>query len=212
MTQIVKKFSNSMTYSSLYGFLLKLYEKNGMPKGNELYLYNTDTNVMYLFDYRVYYTKIGYLKTGTDYNNPNNYLSFELPNESYQDMPGRTNIYAQTQIMTALHQPQNYYFKGTSLNTNEVDRATRAIALLSEALRFKTIHIALINSGMKTEKWEDSWATLALNWAAITNNQFTIPVLEVTVCDYMKNSASTPTKTAFVNSINKYLGTKACKF
>ena len=211
MAITIRKFTNSMNYSSLYGFILMLYENNAVPNGDEIYLYNQDTQVVYIFDYRVYYTKIGYLNPDTNYLDPKNYTYFKIPNESYQNMPGRTKVYAQNTIMTALQQPKSYYFNGNSMNANNVDGATRAIALFCEAIRFKTINTALLGSGMKTEKWEDSWSTLALNWAAITNNQFTIPVLEQTVCTYMKNTASTPTKTLFANSINKYLGNKACK-
>lgn len=126
-------------------------------------------------------------------------------------MPGRTKVYAQNTIMIALRQPKSYYFNESSMNVNNVDGETRAIALFCETIRFKTINTALLDGGMKTEKWEDSWSTLALNWAAITNNQFKIPVLEQIVCTYMKNTASIPTKTLFANSINKYLGNKACK-
>nr|YP_009130510.1 hypothetical protein [Bryopsis plumosa]CEO91040.1 hypothetical protein [Bryopsis plumosa] len=211
MTIIIKKFTNSMSYSSLYGFILMLYENNAIPRGDEIYLYNQDTNVVYLFDYRVYYTKIGYLLPDKNYLDPKNYKCFSIPNESYQHMPGRTSVYARTTIMTALQQPKSYYFNGDSMNGTNVDKSTRAIALFCESIRFKTINIALLDKGMINEEWQDSWSTLALNWAAITQNQFTIPVAEKTVCDYMNNTATPTLKTQFANSINKYLGTKACK-
>lgn len=49
-----------------YSFILMLYENNTVPNGDEIYLYNQDTQVIFIFDYRVYYTKIGYLKSNTN--------------------------------------------------------------------------------------------------------------------------------------------------
>lgn len=52
MTIIIKQFTNSLSYSSLYGFIL-----NAIPREDEIYVYNQHTNIVYIFDYRVYYKK-----------------------------------------------------------------------------------------------------------------------------------------------------------
>ncbi len=95
---------------------------------------------------------------------------------------------------------------------NHVDEQTRAIALLCEAIRFETIHRALLRKGIQKEQWQYSWATLALNWSNITDRQFNIPVLHQAVCAYIQNQTTEQTRDAFMRSINKYLGEDRCRF
>ena len=156
-------FNNNLSFHSLVGFVRLYYSHGVINDGDFLYLYNKSTNVAYEFDYRVYYLRICYLKNGNG-KQIDDYVCANIPNHSYQRMPGKDRKYNQNSIMTALHQPQNYYFgHHHNLNANNTDSQTRAIALLSEAVRFKAISKALVNGGI-LEAWQYSWGTVALNW------------------------------------------------
>ncbi len=220
-----------MSYLSLYGFLLRLYTEQGIPQGDKIYLLNETTNVVYVFDYRVYYKEFCYFippqnpdQNQDAYLDVNKYQIFEIEEkmQHYNNMLGKNGVYDQNKIIAALRQPQAHYFN----QANEVKEAgvngqIRAIALLCEAIRFKTIHKALLRipkvlsqEGVEyEEKWQDSWGTLALNWSKITNQRFTIPVPEQTVCNYIKTEAPEPIKNAFKKGINRYLHKEdRCRF
>lgn len=204
-------FDNNMSFHSLLGFVRMYYSHQIIHDGDFLYLYNKSTNVAYEFDYRIYYLKICHLKQHGNGKKIDDYICVNIPNHSYQRMPGGNKKYNQNSIMTALHQPQNYYFgHNHNLNMHHADSQTRAIALLSEAVRFKAISKALINGGI-AEAWQYSWGTVALNWASITHNQFNVPVSIELVCHYMSNRANSVIREHFYQNFNPYLQKNRCK-
>ncbi|WP_395167207.1 hypothetical protein [Francisella salimarina] len=194
--------NNQMEFRELHSCALNAYtnENNNKVKGNEsLIIYNSDTNIAFKFDNRVYFKEVG-RKTddNLDYEDLASYKFHKLTNENYANVDGKNQNYTKETIMNSFM--AKGYFNGANFKSKFADEHVRSIALLAEAIRFTSYYKELVyNDGSATKNpWSQSWEVLAHNWANITNDTFNIPASEYQIREWVRNRATEDQRNRYI--------------